>query len=163
MKPAIPPPLPPERRGRSALWRGLRLFLIIGAIGAAVVVGAGLYYAYSSGAFIRACDVHVSQPEAAVQDARQIINAFRQSNSEKEKSRFINIRDLSPSLRIPRLRYAVVFPDHINLILGRNPDWEIGARIWSKGTAQHDKSTAYHDIFFFEYCNDLPTGDTNRI
>jgi hypothetical protein len=55
------------------------------------------------------------------------------------------------------LRYAKVPPDHIDLIVARNPDWAVGARIWSVRHRPHrDEPTRYPDIHFFRYTHELP-------
>ncbi|HEV8699806.1 MAG TPA: hypothetical protein VGV60_00880 [Candidatus Polarisedimenticolia bacterium] len=58
--------------------------------------------------------------------------------------------------------YAYVHPDHLDLILARNPDWNVGGRIWAKDHRPHeDKATRYPEICFFDYNNDTPEGPGN--
>ena len=129
----------------------------------ALPLGIGLWYAWTTGAFVGASDVYVADPAASVRDARQLMEGFRASAPLEERNQFLRPEQLPGSLRFPKLRYAQVFRDHVNLVLGRNPDWSIGARIWSADTTtlHADQPTAYREIFFFQYCNDVPMSPKN--
>lgn len=136
--------------------------IILAFVSAAAIIG--VLYSCATGAFVRAKDINFSNPEQAVSDAQQFIRDFEKSKRTDEKGRWIAGGDLPASLRINKLRYAVVFTNHLNLVMGRNPDWSIGARIWSidSVTPHDDQPTKYKDIFFFEYCNDLPLSQKNQ-
>jgi hypothetical protein len=121
---------------------------------------------------LRACgpltnsnDVVVSNPKQAVADARKLINEFRASKivTDTGLRGSKNLEELPESLRILDLKYCLIFEDHLELILARNPDFEIGARIWSLDSKQkhEDQPTRYPEIFFFDYNNDSPTSPTN--
>jgi hypothetical protein len=127
------------------------------------VVGIGLLYLYSIGAFIDASDIQFENPALAVQDARQLIAAFRSEETSNGRGQHVRVEDAPKSLSIPNLRWVEVHEDHVNLILGRNPDMCLGARIWSADTTTNhaDEATAYPEIYYFRYCNDLPTSPTN--
>jgi len=144
-----------------------RIFKMIGIV-AAVIGGLffliGLLYAWSTGAFVRASHVRLDMPTQAVTDARQLIREFQQTRDRDESARSLAKDDLPVSLRIPKLRYAVVFTNHLNLVMGRNPDWSIGARIWldQPPDSTADRPTRYPDVLFYEYCNDLPVSVSNH-
>jgi hypothetical protein len=59
-----------------------------------------------------------------------------------------NPDDLPESLRIPHLRYATIYPDHVNLVIRQDPDAQVGFRIWSATsigyitTARRDTATS---------------------
>lgn len=111
-------------------------------------------------AFTRAADIRVSDPRSAVSAARQLIAAQRQRGVESTE--FIEPQSLPEALRIAGLRYANIHPDHVDLVVARNPDWRIGARVWALGAApRSDTPTRYHDIFYYRYTNDAPVSDTN--
>ena len=107
----------------------------------------------------------MSDPIATVRDGRQLIEEFGPSVAAGRRAKHFRPEQLPESLRIPRLRYAQVCPDHINLVLGHNPDWTIGARVWSADatTKRADAPTAYPDIYFFQYTNDLPVSVDNQL
>jgi hypothetical protein len=98
-------------------------------------------------------DVVVANPSRAVSDARQLIN--EQSHSPNRKPLF-EPSELPESLRLPGLRYAIAHKDHLDLVLARNPDLSVGARIWSMDSKREhrDRPTKYTEIFFYEYNND---------
>jgi len=143
----------------SALQAAATVVVVLAVAG----IGAGFWYGRSTGAFVRASDVQFADPATAVREARQLIENFRASAEAKERPQSFNPEQLPKSLRLPKLRQAHVFHDHINLVLGRNPDWSVGARVWSTdtATAHADEPTAYPDIFFFQYCNDVPISPQN--
>ena len=89
-----------------------------------------------------------------VRDARRVIDEQRKSQQLKEPLR--EPHELPDSLRLPGLLYAVIREDHLNLVLSRNPDVNVGARIWSKDSKREhrDRPTKYPDIFFYQYDND---------
>ena len=71
--------------------------------------------------------------------------------------------ELPESLNIPHLHHVSVYDDHVSIVMARNPDWIIGARIWSlDSTKKHaDQPTKYPGIYYFQYTNDLPESPTN--
>jgi len=99
-------------------------------------------------AFVDADDVHFEQPRAAVKDARRLL-------ATQDESPFVRPAAIPLSLRIPGLRFARLHRDHVDLVLARNPDWLVGARIWSVQHRPHrDTPTRYPEIYFFRYTND---------
>jgi hypothetical protein len=138
-----------------------RIGVMFAAI-ALAVIGTCLLYFYATGGFVDASDIQFANPALAVQDARQLIAAHRGAASN-ERRQHLRVDEAPKSLAIPRLRWVEVHEDHVNLILGRNPDNCLGARIWSAdSTTKHaDQATAYPEIFYFRYCNDFPTSPTN--
>lgn len=123
-----------------------------------VVAGGITLYTWQAivPAFTNAGDVHVTDPVAAVRDARALI-AVPSAHRE-----WIMPDELPPTLRLPHLHHANVHDDHVDLILARNPDASIGARIWAeRHRPHHDQPTRYRDIWFYGYTNDLPVGESN--
>jgi hypothetical protein len=98
-------------------------------------------------------DVIVADPSRALSDARRLIN--EQANNPNRKPLF-EPQELPESLRLPGLLYAIVHGDHLDLILGHNPDLTAGARIWSPDSKRthRDRATKYPEIFFYQYNND---------
>jgi hypothetical protein len=145
------------------LKKAFKVLAFVVGIPVILMFGFGLWYAWTTGAFVRAADVHVADATAAVRDARQLIDSFRSSGRPDQTAQHLRPEELPNSVRIPKLRYANVFRDHVNLVLGRNPDWSVGARIWSSDstTVHADQTTAYSDIYFFQYCNDIPVSPQN--
>lgn len=142
-------------------------FAIIGGGLAALLLAIcsfGLFYAYRTGAFARPSGVELSNPQQAVADARQLILDFQRTRENGQNSRWIEVDRLPQSLKIPKLRFAAVFTNHLNLVTGRNPDWTVGARIWAEdATVVHsDQTTKYSNVFFFSYCNDNPLSPSNQ-
>lgn len=126
-----------------------RVFAALFAVGVATCAGTFVYL--NRGAFLRPADVEVAQPAAAVRDARSLLAAPHRGREVLEPSA------LPPSLRLPGLRYANVDRDHVDLVLARNPDVALGARIWALHHRPHlDTPTRYRDIFFYRYTNDAP-------
>lgn len=112
------------------------------------------------GAFTSPRDIEVAHPGAAVRDARALI-ADRAKHPEKYGS-FTNAKSLPKSLRMTGLRYAKVHDDHVDLVVARNPDWSVGARIWSvRHRAHRDDATNYPGIYFFRYTHELPESTDN--
>lgn len=142
----------------------MRPLLALGALLVCIFVVPGCWYLWKSGAFNSAKTVVMKNAEVSVRDARALIMEFRTNGDPAERAKHFSPEDLPKSLQIPHLRYAYVFRDRINLVMGRNPDWSIGARIWSAdATTKHeDKPTAYPEVFFFQYCNDIPVSPTNQ-
>ena len=102
-----------------------------------------------------------ANPSRAVIDARQIINNLG-SDTDRDGHR-ISISELPESLNVPNLKGAFVFNDHLSLIIGNSPDWNVGARIWAIDTnrVHEDSPLKYKDIFFYKYCNDYHESPTN--
>src|SRR4051812_37120476 len=86
-----------------------------------IVVVFGGWYGWKTGAWTRASDVEVADPVAAVSEARRLIAEFRRSAGRDKVARSLNILELPECLRLPRLKFAYVSGDHLNLVLGRNP------------------------------------------
>lgn len=136
------------------MWIGLWVVAI------AVMVVIPVRLCARSGAFTSADDVEVAQPELAVRDARALV-ADRNANPAKYGP-YTDPEALPPSLRIRNLRYAKVHEDHVDLVIARNPDWAVGARIWSvKHRPHHDQPTRYRDIHFFRYAHEMPESMKN--
>jgi hypothetical protein len=116
-----------------------------------------------SGPFFSARHLIFKNSEAAVSDARTIIKTIGSKSIEENDWYLIKPKDLPESLRIPRLRYALAFKDHLSLVASRNPDWEIGARIWTESISRphKDAPTKYKDIYFYKYCNDYNESPKN--
>jgi hypothetical protein len=98
--------------------------------------------------------INVPNAEQTVRDARSVIDEQRTSPQLKPPLR--EPHELPESLRLPGLLYAVIHEDHLNLVLSRNPDVNVGARIWSADSKREhrDWPTKYPDIFFYQYDND---------
>lgn len=134
------------------------------ALFALLIFSFGLLYGYLTGAFNKASDVRLSDPEQAVIDARRIIQDYQLNKRADEIGRPIAREELPPSLQIDRLRKGIVFTNHLNLQMGRNPDWSIGARIWAEDATvpSADKPTKYSNVYFYAYCNDYPISPDNQ-
>ena len=106
-------------------------------------------------------DIVVANPVQMVADARRMIS--EKANDTKVHKGWIYPATLPASLQIPGLVYAEVYPDHMNFVIARNPDWKTGARVWAANCArQHtDRKTTYADIHFFSYTNDRPESPDN--
>lgn len=119
-----------------------------------------LYWPLVRGAFTSARDIHIAQPGLAVRDARALVED--RVRHPETYGPFTEPESLPPSLRIANLRYAKVHADHVDLVVARNPDWSVGARIWSVGHRPHrDQPTRYRDVYFFRYTNDAPVSLDN--
>ena len=127
----------------------------------AIIVVGVLLFGLSCGMFTRPNDIKIADPVRALADARRIIADQRAKRANFPISLAPN--DLPESLRIPGLRFSHVYSDHLELVLARNPDWEIGARIWSVDSTElhQDKTTKYPEVFYFVYDNDEPKSPTN--
>lgn len=113
------------------------------------------------GLFTGPNDIKIADSARAVTDARRLIEVQR-ANPETNPA-LLEIGDLPDSLRLPGLRYALVYDDHLDLILARNPDWKIGARIWSADSKRKHAytPTKYPEVFFYRYNNDDPESPEN--
>jgi hypothetical protein len=126
----------------------------------AIALMAATAYKCVRPAFTSAADIQVDDPKGAVLEARRLIDDQRRRGIESAE--WIEPATLPVALRIARLRYANVHPDHVDLVLARNPDWRIGARVWASGVSPRgDSPTRYQDIFFYRYTNDAPVSSTN--
>jgi hypothetical protein len=145
------------KRRTAGIWFA-RLFVT-----AVVAILAGFAYAFihvNAGAFTRPRDIDVDQPENAVLDARSLI-AIKHRKPEAFGD-FTEPEQLPASLRIHGLRYAKIHADHVDLVVARNPDVSIGARIWAiSHRRNHDEPTRYPEICFFRYNNDSPESESN--
>ncbi len=114
-----------------------------------------------SGLFTRPDDIKITDPARAVADARRLI-AEQKANPDADRM-LREPYELPESLRLPGLRYALVHEDHVDLVLARNPDWNIGARIWSADARRthSDQPTQYPEVFFFTYTNDAEESPEN--
>ena len=112
------------------------------------------------GAFTSPEDLVVDRPAEAVAAARAMIEEQRRDTAKH--AGFLYRDALPEPLRIKGLRYAHVHRDHVDLVLARNPDFNIGGRIWAADHRLHqDTATRYADIFFFRYTNDAPESPDN--
>lgn len=112
------------------------------------------------GAFTGPEDLVVDRPGEAVAAARAMIEEQRK-DPERHRG-FLWPAALPEPLRIKALRYAHVHRDHVDLVLARNPDIELGGRIWAADHRPHaDEATRYADIHFFRYTNDAPETPDN--
>lgn len=114
------------------------------------------------GPLTNANDIIVANPKQAVIDARKLITAHQNNPDDLELTHF-KPQELPESLQIPDLMFCRIVKDHLELILARNPDNSIGARIWSQDSkTQHkDQPTKYPEIYFFSYNNDTPESPEN--
>jgi hypothetical protein len=144
-------------RRKADLWASR---VILGLV-ATTIIGFGVgFLRLNAGAFIRPGDIRVDQPAAAVRDARFLI--ARKTANPEAFGPFTEPEQLPPSLRLDDLHYAKVHTDHIDLVIARNPDVSVGARIWAEHHRNHnDRPTKYPAIFFFRYDNDSPISDSN--
>jgi len=126
-----------------------------------LLFGAAFIWHSGPGPFFAPRHMHFEDPQQAVIDARAIIAKI--SSDSSQEGQWLYAKDLPKSLRIPRLRYAIVFRDHLSLVLSRNPDWNVGARIWIGQTQRqhHDTPTKYKEIYFYDYTNDSPESPYN--
>jgi hypothetical protein len=145
-----------QRRTADLWFKRLLMTAVIGVL-------AGIAYAFirmNAGAFTRPSDIHVDHPEMAVRDARSLI-AMKNANLEAFGD-FTDPEKLPRSLQIHALRYAKIHADHIDLVIARNPDVSLGARVWAAShRTHHDEPTRYADIYFFRYDNDSPASESN--
>ena len=113
------------------------------------------------GPFLRPENVEIPSPGQAVLDARRMIQEKREDPELHEG--WLARSDLPESLQLSNLAYVMVLDDHVNMVVTRNPDWEVGFRIWAAdATRPHqDEPTEYPDIFFFDFTNDLPESPDN--
>ena|ERR1041385_5586045 len=134
---------------------GFAILLLIALSGGGVAVWRNV-----RGAFTSPRDIQIKDPERAVHDARALI-ADRTKHPDKYGP-FTEPDSLPPSLRIANLRYAKVHDDHVDLVVARNPDWSMGARIWSVQHRPHrDRPTRYAGVYFFRYTHELPESAEN--
>ena len=123
-------------------------------------VGVVLLVASACGAAKGPNDLVVADPAEAVRAARKMIDEQR-ADSTKHTD-WISAEALPPSLRVPGLHHASVHEDHLDLVIDRNPDIEIGGRIWATPHRPHqDQATKYPDILFYSYNNDFPESPDN--
>src|SRR4030095_3988208 len=129
--------------------------IVLRAIIAAILL-AGLT---GCGFLVRPGSVKVADPTRAVADARKLISEEREKPSRPMRAP----EELPDSLRIPGLRYADIYDDHINLVLYHDPMDTRGARIWSLDTKREHKDTPtkYPDVYFFDYNKDAPKAPDN--
>lgn len=112
------------------------------------------------GAFTSPRDIQIARSDIAVRDARALIDD-RLKNPAKYGP-FTAPESLPESLRIANFRYAKVHDDHVDLVVARNPDWSVGARIWSVQHRPHrDEETRYPSVYFFRYTHELPESPEN--
>lgn len=126
----------------------------------AIIACALAFWPMLRGAFTSPRDILIANPDAAVRDARALIQN-RVEHPEKYDL-LTNPESLPQSLHIPHLRYAKVHQDHVDLVVARNPDWSVGARIWSVQHRPHrDRTTRYPGVHFFRYTHELPESPLN--
>jgi len=123
----------------------------------AVAAGSGLFTGASTGP----TDVRIADPLHAVADARRLIAEQR---AHPDRDRVLRQpAELPESLRLPGLKYSFVHEDHLDLVLARNPDWNVGARIWSADAKRGhaDQPTNYPQVFFYRYTDDAEESAEN--
>ena len=114
---------------------------------------AGVLLLSACGAMTNQNDLEVADLAGAVVEARRLIAA--QQADPTKYANWLNSPDLPPALRVPGLHHASVHRDHVDLVLARNPDWEVGGRIWAEEHRPHrDEATRYPNIWFYDYTND---------
>jgi hypothetical protein len=99
----------------------------------------------------------LSDPVRFVADARQLMANVKEQEQKAPDG-------MPATLRIPHLRYAKIYPDHVDLVTWRNPDMEEGFRVWSATwphRVHHDRPTRYRDIFSYDYNNDVAESPDN--
>lgn len=113
-----------------------------------------------SGMTIRAKDIVVDNPAQAIADAEKLM---AEQARDPDRTNRLSVEQAPASLRIKGLKYVEVFPDHLNLVVYREPDVQHGARIWKKGSSRPhaDHPTKYPGITFYRYNSDLPDGPEN--
>jgi len=112
------------------------------------------------GPFTSKTDLVIADPEAAVRDARALIDDRRRDPGKYQS--WVASADIPASLRVPGLHHFNVHDDHVDLVLARNPDWSIGGRIWAIEHRPHnDEATQYPEVFFYAYTNDAPESPDN--
>ena len=113
----------------------------------------------SCGFWVRPSSIKLNDPARAVADARKLIADERENPSRPMRAP----DELPESLRIPGLRWADIWEDHINLVMYHDPMVTRGARIWSlNSTRGHkDTPTKYPDVYFFDYNQDAPRAPDN--
>jgi len=126
-----------------------------------ILTGACIALITGCGVNLQPDDLVFNNSAQAVIDARKMID--EKIRYPEKYNNWIYSHNLPESLRIPNLKYAMVYNDHVSLVISRNPDWNIGARIWSeKANIIHkDKISKYKDIYFYEYTNDSPESPEN--
>ena len=131
-----------------------RKIILAGLAPMALIVGVS-----SCGFLIRPSSIKLNDSARAVADARKLIADERQNPSRPMRSP----NELPESLRIPGLRWADIWEDHINLVMYHDPMVTRGARIWSvNSTREHkDTPTKYPDVYFFDYNQDAPKAPDN--
>lgn len=134
--------------------------VVLGLCVVAVSTCGAAFWLMVRGAFTSPRDIQVTHPGIAVRDARALIED-RAKHPEKYGT-FTKPESLPQSLRITDLRYAKVHEDHVDLVVARNPDWSLGARIWSVRHRPHrDRATRYVGVYFFRYSHELPESPEN--
>ena len=115
-------------------------------------------------------NVEIENPSQAVTDARNLIKEFKenpQSQATAKNTRFgclpLDKKDLPASLQLD-IKYAFVCDDHVSLVFHRNPDNDLGLRIWSvdandKGS---DKPTKWADIYEYSFNSDVQLSRDNN-
>jgi hypothetical protein len=105
-------------------------------------------------------DLVIDNPKQAVQDAHALI--VKQKMSGAGEAEMLEPEQLPNSLRVRGLRWAHVHVDHVDLVLARNPDWEVGGRIWAhEHRPHHDQPSRYEGVHFFQHTNDAPESPDN--
>ncbi len=138
-----------ERRADRLLAR-----FFIAAFAAAATTIAVVFLWLNRGAWTTADDVVVANSAAVVRDARTLI-ATRIGH-------MVPPTELPPSLRIRGLMWANIHHGHIDLVIARNPDISMGARIWPpQHGPHHDRPTRYRDIYFYRYEHEAPVSADN--
>src|SRR5689334_18052680 len=100
-------------------------------------------------------NVKIENPSQVVIDARRLIKEFRENPQKQSKADTTlygclpyEREDLPASLQM-EIYYAFVCQDHVSLIFYRNPDADLGLRIWSEDAKNKgsDELTKWKDIY----------------
>ncbi len=91
-------------------------------------------------------------------------DALLQSFRSARPGTSVRPEDLPTSLRVPGLIYALVYRDHLTLILYHSPDTDSGFRIWKSGMPADfaDQATSIPFVTRFTYCDDYPASPANK-
>jgi len=131
---------------------------VIGAIVIEVVGGFVLVLAfYVNFLEPKRLQITLQNPEQTVADARKLMADAKQIDRKAPA-------DLPASLRIDHLKFATIYPDHVDLVTWKmSLDNEEGFRIWSATAHEvhHDSPTRYRDVFHYKYNGDADLSPDN--
>lgn len=107
-------------------------------------------------------NVTLENPEQVVRNARLLIKDFNEMPDAERKSKmtrhgchFYEKSELPASLQLD-LRHAFVCEDRVSLVFHRNPDADLGLRIWRADVADKgsDKPSQWNEIYTYYFNND---------